>query len=479
MFTKEMKIYRPLISLVLLTYCAILAGQEVIIKGSGKGYFNAGLRFYVQSDPVTKRLKPLATVRCDENGKFSFGAACSGKATIFIRSGIFKFHLYVTEGAVYELSLPDNILRPAGEEQEPFFIETELIPEVINNPKDVNNLIGVFDAEYNPVFNFVAESVFRNYRKDEIQKQISKLEKYSEPVAVPFYDDYVKCRMIMLNLVASSSKQTQALATQFINSGFSFENQAFTDLADQMFSGYFKTFSTAPSKNSFDRAIAIASFQELESVILKEIKINNKELADYIILLNLNSDYNERNLPGENVRKILSLMRSQSESGFVKNAASAILDRINSSLPGNYPPAFTLVDNNGKMKSLNDFRGKYMLLGFARADNMTSVTELSVVNMWQKKYLKELNVVTIITDNNFKTAAESLNKYGFSWTLLNGSDREDLEFSYDLKMYPYFLLLDRDGKVIANPCQFPSEGLELTINRIITADLSGSGPENR
>ena len=36
---------------------------------------------------------------------------------------------------------PIMIAKPAGEEQNPFFIETELIPEVINNQADVNNLI--------------------------------------------------------------------------------------------------------------------------------------------------------------------------------------------------------------------------------------------------------------------------------------------------------------------------------------------------
>lgn len=479
MHTREMKIYRPLIFLVLLSFSLFLNGQSVSIKGSGKGYNNTELRFFVQTDPVTKRLKPLATVRCDRDGKFSYDIAIAGRTTIFIRTGIYKFHLYVTEGTVYELSLPDFIPRTAAEEQEPFFIETEMIPGVINDQNDINNLIRIFDSHYNPVFNFAAESVFRNYRKDEMQKQIMELENFSKPGAVSFYNDYVKCRMIMLNLVASSTKQTQSLATQFINSGLSFENQAFTDLADQMFSGYFNTVSSGPLKDSYNRAIAIASFPELESVILNDKKIANKELADYVILLNLNAGYYERTLPGENVRKIISLMKSQCESGFIKNIASELSDKINSALPGNYPPALTLEDSNGKMISLKDFRGKYLLLGFARADNMTSISELGIVKMWQNKYARDLNVVTILTDNNFKTASESIKKYGFNWTFLNGSERDHLEFLYDIKMYPSFLLLDREGKIFADPCPFPSEDLEAAIGRILRAEVPGSGSENR
>jgi len=57
--------------------------------------------------------------------------------------------------------------------------------------------------------------------------------------------------------------------------------------------------------------------------------------------------------------------------------------------------------------------------------------------------------------------------------------REDLEFKYDLKMYPSFLLLDREGKMIANPCPYPSEDLEGTINKILLSDPIRSGSENR
>jgi hypothetical protein len=479
MNTKEMKIYKPVISFILICLCVVLTGQTVSIRGSGAGYKNAELRFFLQTDPITNRLKPISSIKCDENGKFSYDLACSGNASILIKTGIYNFHLYVTEGSVYDLLLQDFVPKSASEEQNPFFIEAELIPVVVNNQKDVNNLIRIFDSEYNPVFNFVAERVFKNYKKEEIQQQISGLDKFSELKAVPYYDDYVKCRMIMLNLVASSTRQTQIAAAQFINSGFYSYNQAFTDLAEQLYSGYFNTISSGPIKDLFEKAVATASFTELKSAILRDNKITNKELADYVILLNLNTDYYERNLPGENIRKIVSEVKSQGESGFIRNIASAMLDKINSSFPGNIPSDISLQNNNGKLMSLKDFRGKYLLLGFARSDNMASITELGIINMWLNKYVRDFQTVTILTDKDFKSAAESVKKHGFNWIFLDGSKSDNLEYTYDLKMYPSFLLLDRDGRIIADPCPYPSEDLELTIRKIIQADTTSSGSKNR
>jgi uncharacterized protein YeeX (DUF496 family) len=464
---------------VLLSFCDSIKGQTILISGTGSGYKNAELRLYSQTDPVTKRLKPLLTLSCDENGSFSTELPCNKSEIIFIKVGTFKFRLYVMQGSRYELLFPNYIAKSVSEEQNPFFMETELMPEVINNKQDVNNLIREFDSEYDPVFNFVADRVFRNYKNAEIQKEISKLDKFPVLQGLQFYNDYVKCRMIMLNLVVSSSKQDQIKAEGFINTNFSSGNQAFTDLAEQMFSGYFNKISSGPVKDSFERAVTIASFTELKSAILREETITNTELADFVALMNLNADYYEQNLPGENVRKIISLMRSAGETDFIKNTASTLIDKINSFLPGNFPPGFSLLNISGRPMSLKDFRGKYLLLGFARSDNSTSLMELGIINMWYKKYVDNVQVVIILTDKDFKTASRMLGNRGFNWLFLNGSNQELLEFNYDIQMYPSFLLLDREGKIIADPCPYPSEDLELTINKIVREDSARSGSENR
>jgi peroxiredoxin len=474
-----MKIYNPGITLFFLLFCLPVSGQTVYISGSGSGYQNAELKFYSQTDPVTKRLKPLLGISCDEKGSFSVELPCPKSEIIFIKAGTFKFRLYVTENLRYQLLFPNNVPKSESEEQNLFFIETELMPEVVNSKNDINNFIRIFDSEYNPVFNLVAERVFRNFKMDELQQEISKLDKFTEVPDLPFYNDYLKCRMTMLKLVASSATQYKTVASEFINSWFKSDNQAFCDLAEQMYSGYFNKFLTGPLKADFNRAIALGSFTELRSVIMQDGKITNKELADFVALLNLNANYYDRSLPGENIRKIISIMKSQGETVSVKNIASVVLDKLNSSLPGNYPTDFSLLNNDGKLMSLKDFRGKYLLLCFARSDNPASLIELGIINTWYKKYVKDVQVVTILADNNFKTASALTKNRGLNWIFLDGSNKDNLEFNYDLKMYPSFLLLDRAGKIIADPCSYPSEDIELTINNILLADPDRSGSENR
>jgi hypothetical protein len=176
-----MKIFNPLVYLALLSLQVSMSGQTVTLSGTGSGYKNTELRFFAQTDPVTKRLKPLKIVSCDQDGKFSCEIPVTKSGIIFIKTGIYNLQLFVNEGSTYELIMPDYEARPGSEDQNAFYIETEMIPEVSNNANDINNLIRAFDYDYNPVFNYVADLVVKNFRKETIPNEISKLDKFYHP----------------------------------------------------------------------------------------------------------------------------------------------------------------------------------------------------------------------------------------------------------------------------------------------------------
>jgi len=45
-------------------------------------------------------------------------------------------------------------------------------------------------------------------------------------------------------------------------------------------------------------------------------------------------------------------------------------------------------------------------------------------------------------------------------------------------MYPSFMLIDREGKILADPSPFPSENLEAVIAKILMGDRAASGIKN-
>ena len=474
-----MKIYRVFVTLCILVINASLAGQMVSISGSGQGYQGAELRFFTQSDPITKRFKPLFSITCDEKGSFSCDVICKGTELIFIKAGIFCFSINATEGSKYVLRLPDFVSKPRGEEQNPFFIETKIIPEVLNDSVDINNLIRIFDSGYDPVFNTIADIVFKNYRRSEIPGLIGTLNKVSEIKGPKFFSDFVKFRMIMLNLVAFGTYPGRIEDSTLINERFVPENQAFLDLIEQMYLGYFREISSGPLKDAYNLAIASSSYKDLKSIILRDGKATNGELLDYIILLNLYGEYYSGSIPQQNVLNIVSSLGSDGTSPFIKDIATILLAKLQSALPGSIPYDFSLSDREGKQVSLNDFRGKYLIISFARSDNPTAGMEFGILNTWYRKYFNDLDVVTILTDKDFKAALNKMGNNGIRWTLLDGSFSEILEYQYDIRTYPTFIFLDRESRIVSDPAPMPSENLEPLISKTIEEEKRRSDSKNR
>jgi hypothetical protein len=458
--SRGMNSFRFRAVLTLLLACQILPGQDVKISGSGKGYAGAEIGIFSLTDPITKSQIPFKRITCDEKGSFSVSVPQKGTGTIFIRAGVYMFYLYATEGKEYQIGMADFIPKLPGEEQNPFFEEVKIIPEVVNDTNDINNLIRKFDGEYDPAFNRIADRVAYNIKRSDIPAIVGKLNALSSPGMPGFYIDFVKYRMIMINMVGSGEYSGRIEDSVMINREFVPENPAYTDLIEQRFSGYFTSVLNGPYKNDFIKAVASSSTVDLKKVILLDGKVSNEELVEYIILLNLYPTWYDGSIPSENILKLISSLRSEGSSSYIKELAGIISERITALLQGSKAPGFALRDSAGSEKTIAGFGGKYLLLSFTRSDNAASMAEYSILNSWYKKYAANLQVVTILTDRIFESGAERMKTSGFGWTMLDGSMQDLLEYHYNVQMYPAFTLVGRDGKIVIGSCPYPSENLE-------------------
>jgi peroxiredoxin len=466
-----MKVYRLLFYFFLLNCIPLARAGTINISGTGNGYAGVELKLFFQTDPVSKRLKPLFRVRCDSTGSFSCEIPSSGDGKLYIKAGIYSFFLYTREGSEYVLRLPEFYEKTEGEKHNPFFVETSIIPQVINNQKDINNFIRIFDTEFNPVYNDVADRIFKNYGKSDIPGLIQKLNSLSGIDTSSFFLDFVKFRMIMLNRVAQGEYPGRMEDSLMINLKFLPRNPAYIDLINQQFTGYFRAIQNGPFKEEYLRAIATSSVVGLKDILRKDGKAENISLQEYVIMLDIYSEYYYGTIPPGNALAILSELKMSGSVVFIRGTAAILLERMNSLRAGTLPPDFSLLDEYGKPVTPADFKGKYLLITFARSDNPYTVEEYHLLTMWFGKYSNDLQIITILTDSNFHSALEKMKKQGFSWKMLDGSRADMLEYTYDIKMYPSFMLIDREGKIAIPDCPFPSEYLESIIKRLV----NGSG----
>lgn len=91
-------------------------------------------------------------------------------------------------------------------------------------------------------------------------------------------------------------------------------------------------------------------------------------------------------------------------------------------------PEFTLPDENGKMVSLKDFKGKKVVLYFYPKDNTPGCTTEACSFRDNKKELEELNAVVIgISRDSDKSHQGFIFKHSLNFTLLTDKDNKVME----------------------------------------------------
>jgi len=232
---------------------------------------------------------------------------------------------------------------------------------------------------------------------------------------------------------------------------------------EQRFSGYFSSVRNGPAGKDFINAIYSSSLTDLEKSIMNDGMVTNMELAQYIILLNLFPAWYDGSIPKENISNLISSMKADGSTEYIKDLAAIISERIFTLCQGYPAPEFKLMDSEGNDRTLAGFGGKYLLLSFARSDNASVMAEFGILNTWYKKYSSNLQVITILTDSDFAKGVARMKNAGFEWMLLNGYMQDLVEYNYNVRMYPAFIIIDPEGKTVSPGAPFPSENLERSL----------------
>ena len=58
-------------------------------------------------------------------------------------------------------------------------------------------------------------------------------------------------------------------------------------------------------------------------------------------------------------------------------------------------------------------------------------------------------------------------KKDYTWIFLNTGDQWEVLKDYDVRSYPLFVLIDKDGKIFKYPADVPGKGLEADLQKLL------------
>jgi peroxiredoxin len=135
---------------------------------------------------------------------------------------------------------------------------------------------------------------------------------------------------------------------------------------------------------------------------------------------------------------------------------------------GTAAPGFKLKDKMQKEVTLADFNGKPVVLNFWTTYCQGCITEMDRMKPIYDKFSDQVNFISISADKDFNKMMFFVNlKTDFVWNFLHIGDDYNLLKEYNVKTYPLFVLIDKDGNIVQYPADLPGSGLELSLQKLV------------
>ena len=154
------------------------------------------------------------------------------------------------------------------------------------------------------------------------------------------------------------------------------------------------------------------------------------------------------------------------ESKLVARAAErfpdhAGLKELRNNTVANKAPALSLPDTSGKMVSISDFKGKYVLVDFwASWCSPCRVENPNIVAAYNQYRNKNFTILGVSLDQDRGAWLKAIQDDGLNWTHISDPKfwKSEAAAVYNITEIPYNVLLDPDGNIIEEGLHGPALG---------------------
>ncbi len=443
---------------------------NVIIRGNAPGYAGEEIVFYSWTDQISFTQVELFSVIIGENEQFSIDILIEGGPEyIYSNTGIYNLYMYIEPGKEYEVRLPEKTDKPVSDKLNPYFegIPTHLA--VLNHDSnELNALIRTFDDMYEPLFGefLVRLTVERDQGLlDSLQGAFN--QRFSQSVH-PYFNAYRNYKMAFLKIMSQMRTARSISDSHFRSEPVLYNNVAYMELFNQVYNRYFMFFSrTVRGKRIFDDINNNRSLTDLKNTLGTDPLLGEGRLFELVILKGLHDSFYGSDFSRTGLLTVLDSLASVTPYSEHISIAGHIRSKVTRLLTGFKPPGFELMNRDGKMLSLSDFRGYYVYLNFCTAVSYSCLSEYEVLDRLKSKHGENLKIVTVFIGDSYESMLEFLSKNDYEWEFLFYGNQPSILKEYDIRIYPSYYLIDRDGTLLMSPAPSPAEGFERYLLRTL------------
>lgn len=441
------------------------------ISGTEITYAGKQIAFCILGDPITGSDSVLNTINADSNGFFKISLDVKEATEVYSYMGVYRLALFVEPDKDYKVILPAFKPKSKSDNYNPYFEPVRIHLTTQNSDENQLNVrIRMFNDAYTPYYNKHVYKIFTENDFQQLDKDIEQMEKPFVRSKNEYFNNYRQYKYALLRFLAWQQK-AKAISNEFLKGKpFLYNNPAYIELFNMVYTNYFHYFSRADSEKKLANSLSSSkSYQTVRDVLAADNVIVPDELLNMVILKGLFEEFYDDNYSRNSLLDILDSFIEEVTDKKQVAIALKIRGRVTKLLTGFAPPAFELYDGDSNLVSLQNFRGKYVYLNFCTCFSYTCLNEFVMLQNLKNKHGIYLEIVTIIVDEDVNVMKDFVTRSGYNWIFLHFDHQPEIIREYDIRAFPTYFLIDREGFLVMSPATSPADEFEARLFKELRA----------
>jgi peroxiredoxin len=443
--------------------------QKITVQGVAPGAERKTIRISAPGDLLTYLEKPLAKATIDSTGNFTLSFQSDHTVLAILSIDFHKAEMLVEPSKHYSLRIApmnyDDIT-----EINPFLQSQNLSLEILRpEPPELNASVDRLNTLYSDFLMDKFKELYNDRNTILLDTFKNRLNREFSGVTNPYFKTNLTYKIASLELLTQSQTQWQVARKYFIDKPIFYFNVEYMDFFDNFFTKYITVTSNILRKVDYQSLLKNPDpCKTILKAMTADSLLKNEQLRELVMLKGMMELYNT---PTYNQDQVLSVIKSASvtskypENRLVADNLYQLLTRLK---PGTPAPGFTLKNRDHQMQSLQLFRGKPVVINFWTTYCEECLNEMDLLKPIYDRYKDRITFISISADKSFAKMQFFINlKKGYTWHFLCTEDQTEILKDYDVRSYPLFLIIDKEGNIGRYPAKLPGNGLESELQKFI------------
>ncbi|MBW7867353.1 MAG: hypothetical protein H3C31_03390 [Brumimicrobium sp.] len=431
--------------------------QTNTISGRANAYVGQEVKVYFYKDYLSLLKTEVARTEVKTDSTFQLNFSNYKTQKIYVEIGPNFFSMYVQPEGQYNLFVtpgtPYEGQGTTGVDAEFYFLEL--------SPDDINYKILVFEDEQ---LAFLEN--FYGQKSVNPTSFVVQLEKFKEDISTKYKSDtslflktYIRFSIADLDNLAYLGERNEYEKYDFYLKKYpvSYDNDRYMNY----FTHYYQKYEAQLSNEAhegLEKGIHAGSPSVVMNALGKDYTLQNVRIRELVMIDILSDIYHTNLFDKEGIIHILDSLSVKSLFPEHMEIASNIKFRLLDLVPGSSMPKIQF-SVNGKVKTLEDYKGKHLYIQFLSKEMKASLDDIKLLAQIQQRFGQYIQYVTVlVVDKNdplLKNATSFIKEYKISWDLAVVDKDDELLSKISVVKYPYYILIDAASYIVAAPALSP------------------------